>query len=131
MCPIETPEGPNIGLITSLACFAQVNDLGFVETPYRVVKNSKVTGELAWLDANREEDVTIAQANAKLNPDGTFVDDVVLCRQRSDYPLLSPDRIDYMDVAPEQLVSFAAGTPGAPPRTPRSTSVRSSRPDRR
>ncbi|HTD83642.1 MAG TPA: DNA-directed RNA polymerase subunit beta, partial [Gemmatimonadaceae bacterium] len=108
MCPIETPEGPNIGLITSLACFAQVNDLGFVETPYRVVKNGKVTGELAWLDANREEDVTIAQANAKLNPDGTFVDDVVLCRQRSDYPLLSPDRIDYMDVAPEQLVSIAA-----------------------
>jgi DNA-directed RNA polymerase subunit beta len=108
MCPIETPEGPNIGLITSLACYAQVNDLGFVETPYRVVKNGKVTGELAWLDANREEDVTIAQANAKLNPDGTFVDDVVLCRQRSDYPLLSPDRIDYMDVAPEQLVSIAA-----------------------
>src|SRR5919205_93044 len=108
MCPIETPEGPNIGLITSLACFAQVNDLGFVETPYRVVKNGKVTGELAWLDANKEEDVTIAQANARLNPDGTFVDDVVLCRQRSDYPLLSPDRIDYMDVAPEQLVSIAA-----------------------
>src|SRR6188472_1652719 len=108
MCPIETPEGPNIGLITSLACYARVNDLGFVETPYRVVKNGKVTGELAWLDANREEDVTIAQANAKLNPDGTFVDDVVLCRQRSDYPLLSPDRIDYMDVAPEQLVSIAA-----------------------
>src|SRR5689334_17756511 len=108
MCPIETPEGPNIGLITSLACYAQVNDLGFVETPYRVVKNGKVTGELAWLDANREEDVTIAQANARLNPDGTFVDDVVLCRQRSDYPLLSPDRIEYMDVAPEQLVSIAA-----------------------
>ncbi|HEV7387668.1 MAG TPA: DNA-directed RNA polymerase subunit beta [Gemmatimonadaceae bacterium] len=108
MCPIETPEGPNIGLITSLACYARVNDLGFVETPYRVVKNGKVTEELAWLDANREEDVTIAQANAKLNPDGTFVDEFVLCRQRSDYPLLSPDRIDYMDVAPEQLVSIAA-----------------------
>jgi DNA-directed RNA polymerase subunit beta len=108
MCPIETPEGPNIGLITSLACYARVNDLGFVETPYRVVKNGKVTDELAWLDANREEDVTIAQANAKLNPDGTFVDEYVLCRQRSDYPLLSPDRIDYMDVAPEQLVSIAA-----------------------
>src|SRR6186997_2953391 len=108
MCPIETPEGPNIGLITSLACYARVNDLGFVETPYRIVKNGKVTGELAWLDANREEDTIIAQANARLNPDGTFVDDVVLCRQRSDYPLLSPDRIDYMDVAPEQLVSIAA-----------------------
>src|SRR4051812_3274609 len=108
MCPIETPEGPNIGLITSLACYARVNDLGFVETPYRVVKNGKVTEELAWLDANREEDVTIAQANAKINPDGTFEDEFVLCRQRSDYPLLSPDRIDYMDVAPEQLVSIAA-----------------------
>src|SRR5205085_767054 len=84
MCPIETPEGPNIGLITSLACYARVNDLGFVETPYLIVKNGKVTQELAWLDANREEDVTIAQANAKVNPDGTFVDEYVLCRQRSD-----------------------------------------------
>jgi len=108
MCPIETPEGPNIGLITSLACFARVNDLGFVETPYRVVKNGKVTDEIAWLDANREEDVTIAQANAKLNPDRSFVDVFVLCRQRADYPVLPPDRIDYMDVAPEQLVSIAA-----------------------
>jgi DNA-directed RNA polymerase subunit beta len=108
MCPIETPEGPNIGLITSLACFAQVNDLGFVETPYRVVKNGKVTGDIEWLDANREEDVVIAQANAKLNDDGTFVDELVLCRQRGDVPLVAPERIDYMDVAPEQLVSIAA-----------------------
>jgi DNA-directed RNA polymerase subunit beta len=108
MCPIETPEGPNIGLITSLACFARVNDLGFVETPYRVVKNGKVTDQLAWLDANREEDAVIAQANARLNEDGTFVDDLVLCRQRGDVPLSPPDRIDYMDVAPEQLVSIAA-----------------------
>lgn len=108
MCPIETPEGPNIGLITSLACFAQVNDLGFVETPYRVVKNGKVTGDIEWLDANREEDVIIAQANAQLNDDGSFVDELVLCRQRGDVPLVAPDRIDYMDVAPEQLVSIAA-----------------------
>jgi DNA-directed RNA polymerase subunit beta len=108
MCPIETPEGPNIGLITSLACFAQVNDLGFIETPYRVVKHGKVTDEISWLDANREEDVTIAQANAQLNPDGSFVDELVLCRQRGDVPLVAPDRIDYMDVAPEQLVSIAA-----------------------
>jgi len=108
MCPIETPEGPNIGLITSLACFARVNDLGFVETPYRVVKNGKVTNELAWLDANREEDTVIAQANAKLNEDGTFTDELVLCRQRGDFPVVSPDRIDFMDVAPEQLVSIAA-----------------------
>ncbi|PYO76847.1 MAG: DNA-directed RNA polymerase subunit beta [Gemmatimonadetes bacterium] len=108
MCPIETPEGPNIGLITSLACYAQVNDLGFVETPYRVVKNGKVTADIEWLDANREEDVVIAQANAKLNEDGTFVDELVLCRQRGDVPLVAPERIDYMDVAPEQLVSIAA-----------------------
>ncbi|MFN2638150.1 MAG: DNA-directed RNA polymerase subunit beta, partial [Gemmatimonadaceae bacterium] len=108
MCPIETPEGPNIGLITSLACYAQVNDLGFVETPYRVVKNGKVTSDIEWLDANREEDVVIAQANARLNEDGTFVDELVLCRQRGDVPLVQPDRIDYMDVAPEQLVSIAA-----------------------
>src|SRR5712664_1001483 len=108
MCPIETPEGPNIGLITSLACYAQVNDLGFVETPYRVVKNGKVTADIEWLDANREEDVVIAQANARLNEDGTFVDELVLCRQRGDVPLVAPERIDYMDVAPEQLVSIAA-----------------------
>jgi DNA-directed RNA polymerase subunit beta len=108
MCPIETPEGPNIGLITSLACYARVNDLGFVETPYRVVRNGRVTGELAWLDANREEDAIIAQANAKLNADGTFADELVLCRDKGDVPLVPPDRIDYMDVAPEQLVSIAA-----------------------
>jgi DNA-directed RNA polymerase subunit beta len=108
MCPIETPEGPNIGLITSLACYAQVNDLGFIETPYRIVKQGKVTNELAWLDANREEDATIAQANTALNPDGTFADDLVLCRHQGDAPLTPPDRIDYMDVAPEQLVSIAA-----------------------
>ncbi len=108
MCPIETPEGPNIGLITSLACFAQVNDLGFIETPYLVVKDGKVTQEIVWLDANREEDAIIAQANAKLHPDGRFVEDFVLCRKRSDLPLVNPRDIDYMDVAPEQLVSIAA-----------------------
>src|SRR5579862_5521204 len=108
MCPIETPEGPNIGLITSLACYAQVNDLGFIETPYRVVKNGKVTTEIAWLDANKEEDATIAQANTKLNEDRTFVDELVLCRQMGDVPLVAPSKIDYMDVAPEQLVSIAA-----------------------
>src|SRR5207249_2467446 len=81
MCPIETPEGPNIGLITSLACYAQVNDLGFVETPYRVVKNGKVTNDIAWLDANKEEDAIIAQANARIDENGNFIDDLVLCRQ--------------------------------------------------
>jgi DNA-directed RNA polymerase subunit beta len=108
MCPIETPEGPNIGLITSLACYAQVNDLGFVETPYLVVKNGRITGDVDWLDANKEEEVTIAQANARLSDDGSFAEELVLCRQRGDVPLLPPDRIDYMDVAPEQLVSIAA-----------------------
>ncbi|NCW44434.1 MAG: DNA-directed RNA polymerase subunit beta, partial [Gemmatimonadaceae bacterium] len=108
MCPIETPEGPNIGLITSLACFARVNDLGFIETPYRIVKEGRVTGEIVWLDANREEDAIIAQANSKLNPDGTFVDGLVLSRKRGDLPLVPPTDIDYMDVAPEQLVSIAA-----------------------
>jgi DNA-directed RNA polymerase subunit beta len=108
MCPIETPEGPNIGLITSLACYARVNDLGFVETPYRVVKNGKVTGEITWLDANREEDALIAQASSHLDENGNFVDELVLCRQQGDVPLTPRDRIDYMDVAPEQLVSIAA-----------------------
>ena len=119
MCPIETPEGPNIGLITSLACYAQVNDLGFIETPYLVVKDGRIAGErdaegritnpeVAWLDANREEGKVIAQANAKLNPDGTFSDELVLARDGGDVPLVTPDRIDYMDVAPEQMVSIAA-----------------------
>src|SRR5215510_7892274 len=108
MCPIETPEGPNIGLITSRACYAQVNDLGAVETPYLVVKNGKVTGEIAWLDANKEEDAIIAQANARVDSHGNFIEDLVLCRQQGDVPLVPKDRIDYMDVAPEQLVSIAA-----------------------
>src|SRR5262245_42546824 len=108
MCPIETPEGPNIGLITSLSCYARVNELGFIETPYRVVKDGKVTGEIRWLSASEEEDYAVAQANARLGEDGRFADELVLCRKRDDYPLLPPNRIDFMDVAPEQLVSIAA-----------------------
>src|SRR5712692_7525676 len=108
MCPIETPEGPNIGLITSLSCYARVNDLGFIETPYRVVKNGKVTEETRWLSASDEEEYAVAQANARLTEDGRFADELVLCRKRDDYPLLAPSRIDFMDVAPEQLVSIAA-----------------------
>ncbi len=108
MCPIETPEGPNIGLITSLSTYARINDLGFIETPYRVVKNGKVTHEVRWLSASEEEDYTVAQANAALTPEGSFIDTLVLCRKGDDYPLLPPDRIDFMDVAPEQLVSIAA-----------------------
>jgi DNA-directed RNA polymerase subunit beta len=108
MCPIETPEGPNIGLITSLACYARVNDLGFVETPYRIVKNGRVLDDIAWLDANKEEEAMIAQANSRLGKNGEFLDDLVLCRQQGDVPLTPKDRIDFMDVAPEQLVSIAA-----------------------
>src|SRR4051794_2955700 len=108
MCPIETPEGPNIGLITSLSTYARINDLGFIETPYRGVKGGKVTDEIRWLSASDEEDYTVAQANAVLNPDGTFGEQLVLCRKGDDYPLLPPERIDFMDVAPEQLVSIAA-----------------------
>jgi DNA-directed RNA polymerase subunit beta len=108
MCPIETPEGPNIGLITSLSTYARINDLGFIETPYRVVKNGKVTDEIKWLSASDEEDYAVAQANAPLNPDGTFAEQLVLSRKGDDYPLLAPERIEFMDVAPEQLVSIAA-----------------------
>ncbi|MGB7212965.1 MAG: DNA-directed RNA polymerase subunit beta [Gemmatimonadales bacterium] len=108
MCPIETPEGPNIGLITSLSTYARINELGFIETPYRVVKHGKVTDEIHWLSASEEEDFAVAQANAMLKPDGSFEDALVLCRRGDDYPLLAPERIEYMDVAPEQLVSIAA-----------------------
>ena len=108
MCPIETPEGPNIGLITSLSCYARVNELGFIETPYRIVKDGKVTDEIRWLSASEEEEYAVAQANARLTEDGRFADDLVLCRKRDDYPLLPAHKIDFMDVAPEQLVSIAA-----------------------
>src|SRR5712664_104565 len=108
MCPIETPEGPNIGLITSLSCYARVNDLGFIETPYRVVKDGKVTDETRWLSASEEEDYAVAPASSKKDENSRFVDELVLCRKRDDYPLLPAARIDFMDVAPEQLVSIAA-----------------------
>jgi DNA-directed RNA polymerase subunit beta len=108
MCPIETPEGPNIGLITSLSTFAQVNELGFIETPYRRVSHGTVGQEVRWLSASEEEEFAVAQANAPLDEKGTFVNEVALCRKRDDYPLLTPQRIDFMDVAPEQLVSIAA-----------------------
>jgi DNA-directed RNA polymerase subunit beta len=108
MCPIETPEGPNIGLITSLTTYARINQLGFVETPYRRVVKGRVTDEIEWLSANEEEEVRIAQANAPLDEKGDFVNEFVLCRERGDFPLLVPGSIDYMDVAPDQLVSVAA-----------------------
>jgi DNA-directed RNA polymerase subunit beta len=108
MCPIETPEGPNIGLITSLSTYARINDLGFIETPYRVVREGRVTDEIRWLSASEEEGFTVAQANAELGSDGKFADELVLCRKGDDYPLLPPSRIDFMDVSPDQLVSIAA-----------------------
>jgi DNA-directed RNA polymerase subunit beta len=107
MCPIETPEGPNIGLITSMTTFSRLNELGFLETPYRKVVDGHVTDEIVWLSASEEEDFAVAQANAELNDDGTFVRDLVLCRHRDDYPLLPPDEIDFMDVAPDQLVAVS------------------------
>ncbi len=107
MCPIETPEGPNIGLITSLSTFARINNLGFIETPYRRVERGRVTGEIIWLTASEEEEFAVAQANAELNPDGTFVNPLVLCRQADDYPLLPPEQIDHMDVSPDQLVAVS------------------------
>ena len=108
MCPIETPEGPNIGLITSLTTYSRINDLGFVETPYRRVEKNRVTDKIEWLSANEEEEVRIAQANAPLDAKGKFKNEFVLCRERGDFPLLRPEQIDYMDVAPDQLVSVAA-----------------------
>ena len=108
MCPIETPEGPNIGLITSLTTYSRINDLGFVETPYRVVKKGKVTSTIEWLSANEEEDARIAQANAPLDDKGNYLKEFVLCRAKGDFPLLRPEDIDFMDVAPDQLVSVAA-----------------------
>ncbi|MDP2583988.1 MAG: DNA-directed RNA polymerase subunit beta [Candidatus Palauibacterales bacterium] len=107
MCPIETPEGPNIGLITSMTTYSRLNELGFLETPYRKVEEGTVTDEIAWLSASEEEEYAVAQANAPLEEDGTFRQDLVLCRRRDDYPLLPPDEIDFMDVAPDQLVAVS------------------------
>ena len=108
ICPVETPEGPNIGLIASLATFARINDFGFLETPYRKVENGKVTGHLDYLTADREEAFVIAQANSPLNDKGAFTTDRVVCRGRGDFIDVEPARVDYMDVSPKQLVSVAA-----------------------
>ncbi|MBN1292409.1 MAG: DNA-directed RNA polymerase subunit beta [Candidatus Latescibacteria bacterium] len=108
VCPIETPEGPNIGLISYLATHARVNEFGFLETPYRKVKNGKVTNLIEYLSADVEDRYTIAQANAPLNPNGTFVRNYVKARKRDDYPLATPDELDYIDVSPKQLVGAAA-----------------------
>ncbi len=108
LCPIETPEGPNIGLISSLCTYARINTLGFVETPYRRVKNHKVSKQIEYLNADDEDKVVIAQANAPLSSAGEFVKSKVKARYRSDYPVVTPEEIDYMDVSPNQIVSVAA-----------------------
>ncbi len=108
VCPIETPEGPNIGLINSLALFARTNWYGFIETPYRKVVNNKVTDEIEYLSAIEESKYVIAQANAELDAKGKFKDDLVSCRYKNEFTLSAPDRIEYMDVAPAQIVSVAA-----------------------
>jgi DNA-directed RNA polymerase subunit beta len=116
ICPIETPEGPNIGLIVSLSTYARVNEFGFIETPYRIVEQKKVgnkmtprvTREVRYLSALDEEDKVIGQANARLDRDGRFLEDLVEARQGGQYVMVSPDKIDYLDVSPSQLVSVAA-----------------------
>src|SRR4030088_711692 len=108
ICPIETPEGPNIGLINSLASFARVNKYGFVETPYRKVKDGRVTDEVIYLSAMEEGRYHVAQANVALDARGRFTDDLVVCRHAGDVLMLTPAKVDYMDVSPKQLVSVAA-----------------------
>ena len=108
ICPIETPEGPNIGLINSLATYCRVNKFGYIESPYKKVLNGKVTSEIKYLSAIEEEKFTIAQANSALNKDGSFMEELVACRKNLNFELSSRDKIDFIDVSPKQLVSVAA-----------------------
>ncbi len=111
LCPIETPEGPNIGLISSLCVYAKINNLGFIETPYRVVENGKVdinNDEVVYMTAEIEEGKMIAQGNAPLNDDGTFINNRVKARLEADFPIVAPEQVDLMDVAPIQIASIAA-----------------------
>jgi len=107
ICPIETPEGPNIGLIASLSTYAQVNRLGFVETPYRKVVNGRVTEQIEYLTADAEDEYVIAQANSRLDQNGRFEDKLILSRYRGNFPMVSPEKIHYMDISPMQLFSVA------------------------
>jgi DNA-directed RNA polymerase subunit beta len=109
LCPIETPEGPNIGLISSLCIHGRVNEFGFIETPYRKVKNGRVSDDIEFLNAEQEDMYTIAQANAPLDQKGNFAGDRVKARYQGDFPVVKPDEVQYMDVAPDQIVSAAAG----------------------
>jgi DNA-directed RNA polymerase subunit beta len=108
VCPIETPEGPNIGLINSLAVYARTNMYGFLETPYRKVEKSKVTDQIEYLSAIEEGQYVIAQANADLDARGRLTDDLVTCRHQNEFTLSTPDKVNYMDVSPKQIVSVAA-----------------------
>ena len=108
MCPIETPEGPNIGLISSLSTYARINRYGFLETPYRKVASGIATEDIEYLSADEEAECIIAQANAPLDDKGKFLRDTALCRLRGDFPVVPPRRVQYMDVSPKQLVSAAA-----------------------
>ena len=111
LCPIESPEGPNIGLISSICVYAKIDNLGFIETPYRIVKDSKVdlnNDHIVYLSAEEEEEKIIGQGNAPLNDDGTFIRDKVKCRRDADYPVVPPSEVDLMDVAPQQIASIAA-----------------------
>jgi DNA-directed RNA polymerase subunit beta len=108
VCPIETPEGPNIGLINSLAVYSRTNEYGFLETPYRKVVNSCVTDEIEYLSAIEEGHYTIAQANANVDAEGTLTDDLVTCRNKNEFMTSTPDKVDYIDVSPKQIVSVAA-----------------------
>ncbi len=107
VCPIETPEGPNIGLITSLATYAKVNELGLLETPYRKVEQGRVTRKIEYLTADIEEEKVIAQANAPMDSDGKYLEGDVLCRFRGNFPKVKADKVEYMDVSPKQLVSIS------------------------
>lgn len=108
LCPIETPEGPNIGLISSLTNYAKINSFGFIETSYRKVIDGKVTANIDYLSADDEEDKIVAQANAEIREDGTFVKDRIYARFKGDFPVVPPEELDYMDVSPNQIVSAAA-----------------------
>ncbi|MFC1562268.1 DNA-directed RNA polymerase subunit beta [candidate division KSB1 bacterium] len=108
LCPIETPEGPNIGLISSICIYSRIDDFGFLETPYRVVNKKRATREVQYLTADDEDRYTIAQANAPLTSKGDFVRDIVKCRFKGDFPVVPPENVDYMDVSPSQIVSAAA-----------------------
>jgi DNA-directed RNA polymerase subunit beta len=109
ICPIETPEGPNIGLISSLGIYARINHLGFIESPYRVVRKGKVTDEVQYMTADQEEEYIIAQANSELAKDGSFVNKRVTCRYKTDFEDVDRENVQYMDVSPMQVVSIAAG----------------------